>query len=146
MKVFGLMIILSFGIFASNAQADTCRAFLKNQQGYTIETFYANGYNRPDACQLASQICHRALRNGPYQGRYLRCEVEGSHNPGNITRSCNVSLEDRYGRIVRGFSGHARGRTHQEAYQNACRTGLRDCHFFSNRYGYYNYTCRVRRY
>ncbi len=146
MKVFGLMIILCGTVFASQAKADSCRAFLKNGQGYILETFNVNGYNRAEACQIASQTCQRALRNGPYSGSGLRCEVEGVQNPGYIVRSCQVVLEDNFGRGIRGFLGQARGRSHAEAYQAACRDGLRDCHFYRNRYGYRFYNCRVRPY
>ncbi len=145
MKVFGLAILLTLGLFSANASAESCTALLKDNRGYTLNTFNSWGYDRRDACRNARSNCERMRRNGPYNGRNLRCVVpnHGGGNGHRITRSCSSSLVDRYNRVRRRFTGRASGYGENQVRQAACRAALRQCNRERSQTGSYNFQCRT---
>lgn len=138
-----LLVFVSSLFFVAGANAAQCTYELKNGRGMTLERFNSWGYDQFDACRDARQDCQRAIRNGRYRARNLRCEEQRYSRPQRrmVQRSCTASLVGRYGRTQQSFYGRASGPLGTGVKAEACSRALRQCETFRSRSGRYGARC-----
>lgn len=139
-----IALVITMAGYSSEASANNCTALMKNQNGRTVDTFNAWGYDRREACQQAKRQCERAIWNGHrYPGARLRCEIaqRGGGYGQQVTRRCSTSLIGPRGRTIQYFQAQAHGQRRTGVKQQACRKALRKCNRYKSEYGYYRARC-----
>lgn len=151
MKSIFTLLFLAFLFLGFEAKAqynpypltnpNSCAADLRDEYGYTVQSFLGRGYR---ACDDALYNCDMALRNFQRYGqyRYARCILRNHGVPRNVTRSCNANMILR-GRVVQVVTAQATGPMRSNVQQMACRKALAKCQSMSQRQRYYGATCTL---